>query len=97
MSNITRFVWIKGHSRIDGNKEADKLAREGVESEPSSERLELTYPPNKIPTGAKLAALSQADLYSCVRKRKKLKPRESRTTHRNSTPGERSTTGGYKR
>jgi len=75
-SNVTRFVWVKGHSGIAGNDEADKLARQGAESEPTSDNLDLTYPPNKIPTGAKLNALSQAELYKRIKRQKHTIPRK---------------------
>ena len=80
-SNVTRFIWVKGHSGMVGNEEADALAKKGAESEQTNEEADLTYPPNKIPTGAKLSALSQAELYNCVRRRKRMKPRESTATN----------------
>lgn len=58
---ITKFEWVKGHSGIEGNKEADKLAKNG------STKEELQGPPtfytNTINSGAQLSSISQALIY----------------------------------
>ena len=67
-SNPTRMTWVKGHSGERGNEGADKLAREGAEKDPVANPQPQLPPDNTIPSGAKLAALSQKDLYWGVKK-----------------------------
>jgi ribonuclease HI len=76
-SNTTKITWIKGHNNIRGNDKADNLAREG-----SQKNLPTTDPiPNPpqyaVPSGAKLSALAQRDLYRIIKKMNPPPPRPS--------------------
>lgn len=61
------FKWVKGHSGIKGNEEADHLAGKGAE-EPSVEDLTLDIPNKWNLTGAKLGTLMQALTYQDILK-----------------------------
>ncbi|KAI0653304.1 hypothetical protein C8Q70DRAFT_928014, partial [Cubamyces menziesii] len=63
----TTFRWVKGHSGVEGNERADRLAAEGAE-------LDRPYLPNRTPTcteylkdGAELCTLTQKLAYKGIR------------------------------
>lgn len=68
----TTFQWVKGHSGVLGNEEADKLAREGALKDTFDEP-DLEIDPKFNLTGAQLSKLTQALAYEGICEKKKLK------------------------
>ena len=67
--------WVKGHARIKGNEEADKLAKEGT-TKPLLENINLTHPPNQTTAGARLTEMEQKDFYKILCRRCKIPLRQ---------------------
>jgi len=65
-NGLTTLKWIKGHDRIKGNEEADKLAGEGARKELTRCADSLHSPPNLTASGATLAEMEQRDLYKYI-------------------------------
>ena len=76
----TIFQWTKGHNGTIGNKESDRLAKQGA-SKPDPDPLNLEIPMEFDTQGAKLAALTQAKAYRGILERINPEPRQ--TTERN--------------
>ena len=65
----TTFKWVKGHQGNLGNKESNKLAKEGANKD-QPDQLNLHVPDKFFMQGAKLSALKQATAYQRIRKAK---------------------------
>ncbi|KAK0505575.1 hypothetical protein EDD18DRAFT_1316386 [Armillaria luteobubalina] len=62
----TTLAWVKGHSGIKGNEEADKLATEGL-SKQNPDTVEFIIEPTYNVTGAKIKAISQSTAYKAIK------------------------------
>ncbi|KAH9049819.1 ribonuclease H-like domain-containing protein [Lactarius deliciosus] len=70
----TWLSWVKGHAGILGNKESDKLAKEGAEKR-DTDVLSLDIPTIFDIQGTKLEMLSQAVAYKGIRLQQPAPPR----------------------
>ena len=61
----TYFQWVKGHSRVEGNEECDRLAKEGANKD-NPDELNLDVPIEFDLQGAKLATLTQVTAYKGI-------------------------------
>ena len=74
----TNIAWIKGHSGVKGNEEADRLAGEGASLTTSDPTFSLEYPQDLITPGARISELEQKDFYKIINEKGET-PRRSRT------------------
>jgi len=65
----TIFKWVKGHNNIQGNEEADNLAKEGA-TKPDPDFVDTAIPKEFDLQGAKLATISQSIAYKGILERK---------------------------
>jgi len=71
----TSLKWIKGHSGITGNEEADKAAERGSKKIDGSDMIDLTIPSPLRLTGIKLNKITQSLAYKAIRIQKTEKTR----------------------
>jgi ribonuclease HI len=74
----TTFQWVKGHDGTLGNKESNRLVKQGA-NKPNANELDLEIPIEFDLQGAKLSTITQAKAYRGILERKNVTPRNSTT------------------
>lgn len=74
-STRTSFTWVKGHNGTLGNKESDRLAKEGAMKDTPKD-IDTQIPIKFDLQGVKLATIDQATAYQGIRERKPKQPRQ---------------------
>ena len=75
-SASTTFTWVKSHRGNQGNKESDRLAKEGANKQTPDE-LDLDVPDGFNIQGVKLRTMTQALAYKGIMEKRKRLTRES--------------------
>ena len=75
-STRTTFQWIKGHTGNQGNEGSDQLAKQGAETLETG-MLNLEIPMEFDMQGAKLAMLTQVEVYRGILEKKIVEPQNT--------------------
>lgn len=81
-TTVTAMRWVKGHSGLELNEGADRLAAKGAEMN-QSEDLEYDVPQELRLSGAKLSVMTQKLAYKAIRQRKAGAVKQRPSTARN--------------
>ncbi|EIW58326.1 uncharacterized protein TRAVEDRAFT_101840, partial [Trametes versicolor FP-101664 SS1] len=81
-TTVTAMRWVKGHSGLELNEGADRLAAKGAEMG-QMEDLDFTIPHELWLSGAKLSAMTQKLAYKAIRQRKARTAKQRPSTVRN--------------
>jgi ribonuclease HI len=71
----TYIKWIKGHSGVESNEKADRLASEGAKLTTKDPTFSLEFPQNLTTSGVRISDLEQKDFYRIINEKEKIPQR----------------------